>query len=328
MRLLVLGGSVFLSREVAAEAVRRGHDVTCACRGSSGALPDGVRHVVWDRADAVPAELARSSYDGVVDVARRPSWVRRAVEALPDAHWVFVSSVSAYADDATPGGGPGTLPLHPAREEDADLAVEPQAYGPMKVACEQVVTGGAASSVVVRPGLVVGPGDPTGRFTYWPARLAAAGTTEVVAPGSPSDAVQVVDVRDLAGWLVSLAESRTTGVLDGVGPVQPLGDLLDAVATGVGADPAWTWLPSDFLEQQRVDPWSGPRSLPLWLPRPAYDGMLAHDPEPARAAGLVTRPVADTAADTLSWLRSEPEATVTGLTADEESELLASWHAR
>lgn len=327
MRLLVLGGSVFLSRAVAAEAVGRGHDVTCACRGTSGSLPDGVRHLVWDRAGPVPAELARSSYDAVVDVGRLPSWVRRAVEALPDAHWVFVSSVSVYADDATPGGGPETLPLHPARQQDADLATEPHAYGPMKVACESVVRAGTASSVVVRPGLVVGPGDPTGRFTYWPARLATAGRAEVLAPGSPDHPVQVVDVRDLAGLLVTLAEAGTTGVLDGVGPVQPLGDLLTRVAGGVGADPTWTWVSQDFLERQQVAPWAGPRSVPLWLPRPAYDGMLTHDPGPARAAGLVTRPVADTAADTLAWLRAEPDATVTGLTAEEESELLATWHA-
>lgn len=328
MRLLVLGGSVFLSYAVAAEAVARGHDVTCACRGTSGSLPEGVRHVVWDRADPVPAGLTRSSYDAVVDVARRPSWVRRAVEALADAHWVLVSSVSVYADDAAPGGRPETLPLHPARDEDADLAVEPQAYGPMKVACEQIVSGAADSSVVVRPGLVVGPGDPTGRFTYWPARLATAGAAEVLAPGSPGDAVQVVDVRDLAAWLVTLAEARATGVVDGVGPVQPLGELLDQVAAGVGAGPAWTWVTQDFLEEQRVAPWSGPRSVPLWLPRPAYDGMLTHDPRPARAAGLTTRPVAETAADTLAWWRAEPDATLTGLTADEESELLATWRAR
>ena len=328
MRLLVFGGTVFLSRAVAEEALARGHEVTCACRGASGSPPASARHVRVDRSGPLPPELTAAPYDAVVDVGRQPSWVRRAVEALPDAHWVFVSSISTYADDETPGGRPGTLPLHPARDEDADLSVEPQAYGPMKVACESTVTGGTASSVVVRPGLVVGPGDPTGRFSYWPSRLASAGGAEILAPGSPTDAVQVIDVRDLAAWLVTLAESRATGVLDGVGPVQPLGDLLQAVAAGVAADPTWTWVPQDFLEEQRVGPWAGPRSVPLWLPRPAYDGMLAHDPEPARAAGLVCRPVAETAADTLAWLRDDAGAAVTGLTDDEESELLATWHAR
>src|SRR5688500_16573309 len=121
MRLLVLGGSVFLSRAVAQEAVRRGHDVTCACRGSR-ALPDGVRHVVLDRATDAPADKLTGEYDAVVDVARHPSWVRRAVTALADAHWVFVSTISVYADTTVPLGGPETLPLVEAVDEDVDLA--------------------------------------------------------------------------------------------------------------------------------------------------------------------------------------------------------------
>ena len=108
----------------------------------------------------------------MVDVGRHPSWVRAAVARFPSAHWVFVSTINVYADDSTPGGGPGTLPLREPRHEDVDLREDPEAYGPMKVACEQVVRDGAASATVIRPGLIVGPGDPTGRFTYWPARLA------------------------------------------------------------------------------------------------------------------------------------------------------------
>src|SRR3954451_2439592 len=198
MRLLVLGGTLFLSREVATAAVRRGHEVTCACRGTA-ALPDGAVHLRLDRAvDDVPAVLsaAPAAWDAVVDVARRPSWVRDAVAAVPDTHWVFVSSISVYADHATPGGGPGRLPLLEAVPDDRDLESEPEAYGGMKGACEEVVRAGVDSSTVVRPGLIVGPGDPTGRFTYWVERLADGGT--VLAPGSPSDPTQVVDVRDLA----------------------------------------------------------------------------------------------------------------------------------
>ncbi|HEY7043116.1 MAG TPA: epimerase, partial [Nocardioidaceae bacterium] len=166
MKLLVLGGSVFLSKAVAAEGVRRGHAVTCACRGSSGPVPEGADLVEWDRTRPVPSGLAGAAYDAVVDVARQPSWVRRAVTAFPSAHWVFVSTINVYADDATPGGHPGALPLRNPIEDDVDLSEDPESYGGMKVACEEFVREEAASALVVRPGLIVGPEDPTGRFSY------------------------------------------------------------------------------------------------------------------------------------------------------------------
>lgn len=325
MRILVLGGTVFLSRAVAEDAVRRGHEVVCACRGTSGSVPAGARHVETDRTRPLPEELR--GFDAVVDVGRHPSWVRAAVERLPDAHWVFVSTVNVYEDESTPGGRPGTLPLRTPRHDDADLAKDPEAYGPMKVACEQVVTEGTASSMLLRPGLIVGPGDPTGRFTYWPARLGPA-PAEVLAPGDPADIVQVIDVRDLAGWVVDACEQRLTGAYDGVGAARPIADALAAVAAGCGAAPTWTWVPQEFLEAHDVQPWAGPRSVPLWLPRPAYDGMLAHDVTPSTDAGLRLRPLAETARDTLAWLRATPGATVTGLDAEEEAEVLAAWHAR
>ncbi len=316
MRLLVLGGTRFLSREVATRAVARGWDVTCACRGASGSVPEGATHLRWDRADPPPAEVSGGDWDAVVDVARLPSQVTAAVTATPDAHWVFVSTVSVYADSSSPAMEPLLDPI----TDDVDLAVDPEAYGGMKVACEQAVAATARSSVVVRPGLIVGPGDPTGRFSHWPQRLARGG--EVLAPGRPDDVVQVIDVRDLADWLLVLAEERTAGVLDAVGHPTALGDLLAGVAEGVGASLArLTWVEAAFLEAHGVQPWAGPESLPLWLPRPAYDGMLAHDPGPALAAGLRLRPVAATAPDCLD----DP---VTALTPEREAEVLAAWHAR
>ena len=316
MRLLVLGGTVFLSRAVAEEAVRRGHDVTVACRGESGSVPEGATHAAWDRTGPVPDSLAVTAFDAVVDVARHPSWVRSAVAAFPDAHWVFVSTISVYADNSSPA----TEPLLDPIEEDVDLAVAPEAYGGMKVACEEAVRSTAASSVVVRPGLIVGPGDPTGRFAYWPQRLARGG--EVLAPGRPEDVVQVIDVRDLAAWLLDLAETRTTGTYDAVGRPVPLGELLAHTAAGVGADyPRLTWVDSEFLGAQGVEPWMGEGSLPLWLPRPEYDGMLAHDPGPAVAAGLRLRPLADTAPGCL-------DSPVTALSPEREAEVLAAWHSR
>lgn len=320
MKLLVLGGTVFLSREVAAEALRRGHQVVCACRGRSGEVPSGAGLISWDRGDEPPPELA-GEYDAVVDVSRTPSHVRRAVAAVPDAHWVFVSTINVYVDDATPGG-PATVPLRDPITEDVDLAADPEAYGPMKVACEQIVRDCVASASVVRPGLIAGPGDPSGRFTYWADRLAEGG--EVLAPGDPADVVQVIDVRDLAAWIVTLAENRTSGDIDGVGHPTPIGDLLRECAPGA----TLTWLDQAFLTDNGVEPWMGPGAVPLWLPRPEYDGMMHHYVEPALAAGLSLRPVAETARDTLAWLRAHPDAAVTGIGRERERELLAAWHAR
>ncbi len=259
-------------------------------------------------------------------MARHPSWVRSAVAAYPDAHWVFVSTVNVYADDATPGGTPATLPLVEAIEEDVDLKENPEAYGPMKVACERIVLDGAASAMVIRPGLIVGPEDPTGRFSYWPRRLASGG--EVLAPGDPADVMQVADVRDLAAWAVTACEQRTTGVYDGIGPAMPISDLLAQCAEGVSSDVTWTWVDQEFLQAQEVEPWMGPGAIPLWLPRPEYDGLPAHDVQPSLDAGLTIRPLADTTRDTLAWLEATPDAAVSGIDLDREKELLAAWHAR
>lgn len=321
MKVLVLGGTVFLSRAVAVEAVARGHEVICACRGTSGAVPDGARHVVLDRSAPDWSALQGFEPTAVVDVARHPSRVRDAVTRFPDAHWVFVSTVNVYSDDSVPGGSPDTLALHEPVTTDEDLAESPEAYGPMKVACEQAVSAGAGSRTIIRPGLIVGPGDPSGRFSYWPARVADA--AEVLAPGSPDDPVQLIDVRDLAAWIVSCAEQRTEGVFDGTGHLTTRRAFLDEVAHGVDTHPTWTWVGQEQLVEQDVAPWSGPRSIPLWLPLPEYAGLMAHDVDASYAAGLVTRPLADTARDTLAWLRATPDATVTGLERDEEAALLA-----
>jgi nucleoside-diphosphate-sugar epimerase len=316
MRLLVLGGTRFLSRDVATQSVARGWDVTCACRGESGTVPDGAEHLAWDRAEAVPDAVARGTWDAVIDVTRAPSHARRAVAATADAHWVFVSTVSVYADNASPAMQPLVEPI----TEDVDLSVDPEAYGGMKVACEQVVQEQAASSLVARPGLIVGPGDPTGRFAYWPQRLARGG--EVLAPGRPEDVVQVIDVRDLATWLLDAAEARTAGVFDAVGTPMPFAELLAAVAAGVGnTEPRLTWVDQAFLAAQEVEPWAGEGSLPLWLPRPEYDGMLAHDPAPAIEAGLRLRPVEETAPGCL-------DSPVHAISAEREAEVLAAWHSR
>ena len=327
MRILVLGGTVFLSRAVAQTAVARGHEVTCACRGKRGSVPDGARHVVLDREAPDWSVLDDEKYDAVVDVARHPGRVRDAVARVPDAHWAFVSTISVYADDSVAGGTPDTLPLLEPLLDDAESpgVDEAEAYGARKVACEQAVVAGAASAMVVRPGLIVGPGDPSGRFSYWPLRVAEGG--EVLAPGEPDDAVQVIDVRDLAAWIVDSAEQRRTGTFDGTGHVTSRQAFLDEVARGVGAQPTWTWVPQELLVSAEVAPWSGPGSVPVWLPLPEYAGLMAHDVAASYAAGLVTRPLADTARDTLAWLGEQADPPVTGLTREEEASVLRDWHA-
>jgi hypothetical protein len=140
--------------------------------------------------------------------------------------------------------------------------------------------------------------------------------------------MQVADVRDLAAWAVTACEQRTTGVYDGVGSAMPLGDLLSRCAEGVDADISFTWVDQEFLQQQEVEPWMGPGAIPLWLPRPEYDGLPAHDVQPSLDAGLTIRPLAETTRDTLAWLEATPDAVVSGISPEREKELLAAWHAR
>jgi nucleoside-diphosphate-sugar epimerase len=333
MRLLVLGGTVFLGRAVARHARAAGHDVTCAARGRGGDPVDGVRFVPVDR-DAPDglAALAGERYDAVVDVARLPSHVRAAVADLGARvdHWVFVSTCSVYADNATPGQRAETAPLLPPAPADTDLDDSgAEEYGRNKVACERAVVAavGADRAMLCRAGLIVGPEDPSGRFEYWVRRMARGG--EVLAPGRPADAVQFVDVRDLAAWLVAAAQAGLAGTYDGMGAPMPRADLLAGLADGTGSHPVLTWVDQDFLVARDVQPWAGPRSLPLWLPLPEYAGFLARDVAPALAAGLRTRPVAETARDTLAWLADQPDAVERcGLPAADEAELLRRWRER
>lgn len=324
MKLLVLGGTQFLSHAIAADAVARGHDVTCAARGRSGAVPTGARHVVLDRS-APDWSALEGTWDAVVDVAGTPSWVAGALEALADRipHWTFVSSISVYADHTTRGGTPESLPLLPALHEDVEQDT-PEKYGGSKVACEQLVQARADQALVVRPGLIIGPGDPSGRFSYWAQRLAEGG--DVLAPESPERETQAIDVRDLAAWILSCAERSLTGVYDATAEPSRLGDLVAEVAAAVGGEANVVWAPAEFLLEREVNYWAGPRSLPLWLPEEAR-GMTAHDVSAALAQGLSTRPVAETAVDTLNWLRSQPAPPVTGLSRAEEQALLDDWHS-
>ncbi|MFI9006942.1 NAD-dependent epimerase/dehydratase family protein [Actinosynnema sp. NPDC053489] len=299
MRILVLGGTVFLGKATAAEAVRRGHEVVCAARGESGAVPGGAVLVPVDR-DVDLGPLAGRHFDAVVDVARMSvTWVRRALAAVTADHWTFVSSASVYADHSTPGG---TATLDPV-EDDPAAPMTPERYGAVKVASEHAVLDAVGDrAFIVRAGLINGPGDPTDRFGYWPNRLSRGG--RVAVPDAPDQPVQHVDVRDLAAWVVDAAERRTTGTFDAVGPANPLSLVLGEIA-GAVAPPGTVLVrvPEAVLQRHGVEPWVGPRSLPLWLP-PTHRAMMFRDAGPALAAGLRVRPTAETALDALAHERA------------------------
>ncbi|MDX3966525.1 MAG: NAD-dependent epimerase/dehydratase family protein [Bradyrhizobium sp.] len=324
MRVLILGGSQFLGRAIASHACAIGHDVTCAARGLAGPIAAGARFVRIDRdlADGL-APLAGEIFDAVVDVSRYPGQVRRAVAALkrPGVHWTFVSTISVYADNRIPGQRADTATLREPSSTEIEHSTD-AIYGAAKVACEQAVGNDA---FICRAGLIAGPEDPTGRFAYWPARLARGG--EVLAPGSPEDAVQFIDVRDLAQWIVHAAETCLTGIYDGIGPVRTRGEFLAECASALNASCTFTWINRAFLDAHDVRRWAGPRSLPMWLPLPDFAGFLTRDTSPAREAGLISRPPADTARDTLHWLHAS-NCPVIGLTADEERDVLAAWHTQ
>jgi 2'-hydroxyisoflavone reductase len=333
VRVLILGGTVFLGRAVARHARDAGHDVTCVARGSSGDAVAGVRFLTADRdrPDTLSI-LDGEEFAAVIDVTRRPGHARAAVRALAGrvGHWSYVSSISVYADHSTPGGRAETTPLLDPAPPETDGADETgELYGARKVTCEQVVRDGIGPdrSMICRAGLIVGPEDPSGRFAYWVARMARGG--RVLAPGSPDDAVQIVDVRDLAAWLVAAGERHITGAFDATGAVVTRGECLRQVAAGVGAEPSLTWVDQEFLLAHEVPPWSGKGSLPLWLPLPDYAGMFSRHVGPALASGLSTRPLAETAADTLAWLTTAPDAPQPdGLAAGDEAALLREWDAR
>jgi len=334
MRLLVLGGTAFLGHTVARQALDAGHEVTCAARGVSGEPPAGAELVRVDRdVDDGLVPLAGRTFDAMVDVSSRPGQVRRAVAALAGrvGHVTYVSTGSVYADTSTPGQRASRAPVvDPAPPELDDPSADGfAAYGPCKVAAEQAVLDGFGTdrTFICRAGLIIGPGDRSGRFTYWVARLARGG--EVLAPGEPTECVQYVDVRDLAVWIVQAPASGLTGVYDGIGAPVPREHFLTHVAAGVGAPVAFTWVDQQFLLDQGIAPWMGERSLPMWLPVPRYAGFLSRDVSASLAAGLSTRDVAHTARDTRAWLGTDPrlDDPPPGLRPEDEATLLAAWRA-
>jgi len=305
MRFLVLGGTAWLGRVIAATAVERGYHVTCLARGASGAAPPGVTFRRADRdGPGAYRQVARQEWDVVIDVSRQPGQVRRAATALADraGSFVFVSSGNVYADHATPGARENVA-LLPALAGDVMASMD--TYGQAKVACEQHVLRafGPGRSLVARAGLIGGPGDTFDRTGYWPVRFRrpAASDGRVLVPDVPGLATQVIDVRDLASWLVDTGERGLSGVFNVVGETIPLPAHLALAREVAGHTGPVVAVGQDWLIAHDVQPWMGERSLPLWLPMPDYAGFSSRDGSAATAAGLTTRPLAETLADTLAW---------------------------
>jgi nucleoside-diphosphate-sugar epimerase len=330
MSLLVLGGTAWLGREVVAAAREQGQEVTVLARGESGPPPPGVEVVRADRGDPAAYDTVRDrDWDMVLDVSRQPSHVDSALAALGRraVSWVFVSSASVYAEADTPGDDE-TAELLPAHGADDDGW---ETYGGRKVACERSVLDRVGDrALVARSGLIAGPGDHTDRTGYWPLRFAhpASPDGSVLVPESPVS-TQVLDVRDLASWLVRAGLAGTTGVVNASGPVVPLGEHLAAAREVAGHRGDLVPVDQDWLAAHAVAPWSGPRSLPLWLPLPEHAGFMARSTTAAEERGLTSRPLSETLADTLAWeLATGPgRARKAGLSCDDEVELVAAARA-
>ena len=313
MRLLILGGTKFLGRALAAEALARGHELTLFNRGETN--PDlfpEAEHVRGDRGRDLAA-LEGRTWDAVIDPSGyTPAAVRASAEQLRESgRYVFVSSISVYADFSqgpTEESALAELGDMPADELSPDFSN----YGALKALAEAEagrVFGDRA--LVIRPGLIVGPHDPTGRFTYWARRLERGG--EILAPGPPERKSQFVDVRDLAAWMLDAVEGGLAGTFNATNEGVPWGELL------AGGDV--TWVADDFLQEHSVGAWM---ELPLWLPDPDSAGMHATDVSRAVAAGLRFRPLEET----IRGAAEAPAVDGVGLTPEREAALLAAWRRR
>ncbi|MCE2423234.1 MAG: NAD-dependent epimerase/dehydratase family protein [Gemmatimonadetes bacterium] len=335
LRILILGGTRFIGPHQVRYAVERGHGVSIFTRGITqpGFFHDyfenHVEHLIGDRIDDLSA-LESGEWDAVIDnSASIPGWVRSSARLLrPRAsRYLFVSSISAYRDFQQVG----ITEDYPLAELDESSSNEATAanYGGRKAACEAAaIESFGDEAIIVRPGLIVGPGDNTDRWTYWPVRIARGG--EVAAPNAPADPVQNVDARDLSEWMVRMVETPGNGgAFNATGPEGHLnfGDMLGGIADELDSDARFTWLPLQFMEENGIRAWG---HMTNWVP-PEGDsvGLLTVSNAAAVAAGLTFRPLAQTARHTLEWWNTLPEARRAeqraGLPANLEEDALRIW---
>lgn len=340
LRILILGGTGFTGPHQVRYALGRGHKVTLFNRGRRPKeWPGEVEELTGDRNTGDLSALKDREWDVCIDnPTTLPFWVRDAGRVLKGkvGQYIFISTISVYAANDTPGADEGA---ELARYSGKDAMAETQdsvradmsLYGPLKARSEQEAQHWFKDrTTVIRPGLIVGPGDETDRFSYWPARLARGG--EVLAPGDGKDPVQFIDARDLAEWTIRMAEQRAYGVYNGTGPDYALSmeALLHGIRATTTAGARLTWVSADFLEAQKVSPWG---DLPVWIPADGDSkGFAQRSIRKALERGLSFRPLATTAADTLAWLQAQPAERQAklkaGLTPEREKELLALWKAR
>jgi 2'-hydroxyisoflavone reductase len=329
MEILVLGGTAWLGRELATEALARGHSVTCVARGESGAVADGATLITADRSrpdayDAVP----QRAWDAVFEVSWQPGFVRGALAAFGARakHWTYISSGNAYEKYDTPGADETAVLREPTELE----VVDRELYGEAKVACElasREVLGDRL--VIARAGLIGGPGDPSDRSGAWVARAARAPVEPMLVPDTPDLATSVIDVRDLVGWLLDCATEGRTGTFDAYGPVVPFGEWIDLVREVGGHTGPVVPAPQEWLEEQKVEQYMGPDSLAMWITEPGYEGWSSRSGAAAAAAGLTHRPRREFLVDALAWERElgldrERRA---GLSPAKERELIESLEA-
>jgi 2'-hydroxyisoflavone reductase len=321
VRLLVLGGTRFLGRATVQEALARGHEVTLFNRGESNPelFPEAEK-LRGDRTDPETLSVLRGrEWDAVIDPSGFfPAVVGASAQLVAGAagHYLFVSSVSVYASQAS--ANDENSPLAELADMPRDRMLDDYSnYGALKALCEAAVSGVFGERhAIVRPGLIVGAHDPTGRFTYWPHRVARGG--EVIAPGPPERTVQFVDVKDLGRFMVDLSERRATGSYNATHPGLSMGELLETCREVSGSDAAFTWVPDRFLAEQGIGEWM---ELPLWIHDPNEAGMLDAVVTRAVEAGLTFRSLEDTVRDT----REHAELVDgVGLAPEREAELLAT----
>lgn len=336
-KILILGGTGFVGPHQVRYALQQGHQVTIFNRGRSapGLFGKDVEELAGDRASNLDALKGRK-WDAVIDesasLSSAPEWVKLSAGLLKDSteQYLFISTRSVYQDlSSVPmSANAPVLTLENAPIE----AGKPLTYGHAKAYAEKEAHKAMPGRVtVVRPGLIVGPEDETDRFTYWPVRIARGG--EVLVPGDGSDHVQIIDVRDLVQFCVTLVENRTFGVFNGVGPQMgmPFRDFVAKIQQGVGSNPTYTWVDADFLRANGANPYG--RELPVYqVMRGRTAGFARFDLTPELNAGLKIRPMEDTARDTLAWWKTTPAerqvATKTGFTPEREAALLKLWKAR
>ncbi len=331
MRILILGGTAWLGGHLAEAAHAAGHDVTCLARGTSGPAPRGARLVKADRGQpGAYDEVMGPRWDSVIDLSRQPGQVRSAAAALSKTcgTFIFISSTNVYANHQALDQDESAALLPPLQSE---VMASMEQYGQAKVACEQIVrdAAGADRSLILRVGLIGGPGDEFDRSGYWPLRFARAARSgrRVLVPDVPQLATQVIDVRDLAAWIIDCARRGVVGIFNATGATTSFEEHMEAARRVAGYRGAVVPASSQWLLSQGVAPWMGPKSLPLWLPAADYAGFCARSSRAAIGAGLSRRALGSTLEDTLNWdqhRKPPPAARRAGLSDDEEELLIAA----